>query len=350
MKKIISLVLALSLLLTMAVAVAEGMTAGGDVDAWTAKVTKTAGEDVELTADVIVVGAGGAGLEAASAAGEAGASVIVVEKAAAVGGNTILSGGIFNTEAKSFILEDGRVVGINAVKSDGTKVTLVEDNPENCTVIEGYLQHNGQYEVTVAHDAGSALKATRQRAFDLILLDIMLPDTDGIELCVRLRKTLFCPIIFISCLDDEETIVRAFRMGGDDYLTKPFRGAMLEAHIEAMRRRMQTVYHVPVGIYAIGDRTLHTDEHVLRRGDEILYLSPTEYELLLYFLNNEGRLLEFEQIYQYVWQKPSYGDLRTLFSHVRNLRKKLEENPAQPRHLITVPRCSYRFYARGEQP
>ena len=124
MKKIISLVLALSLLLTMAVAVAEGMTAGGDVDAWTAKVTKTVGEDVEPTADVIVVGAGGAGLAAASAAGEAGASVIVVEKAAAVGGNTILFGGIFNTEAKSFILEDGRVVGVNAVKSDGTKVTL----------------------------------------------------------------------------------------------------------------------------------------------------------------------------------------------------------------------------------
>jgi len=228
------------------------------------------------------------------------------------------------------------------------RILLVDDNQENCTLIESYLRRSGEYDVTTVYDASSALKATRRQIFDLILLDIMLPDLDGIELCVRLRKTLFCPIVFISCLDDEETIVRAFRMGGDDYLTKPFRGAMLEAHIEAIRRRMQTVYHVPTGVYPIGDQTLHTDEHVLHRGEETTYLSPTEFELLLYFINNEGTLLEFEQIYQYVWQKPSYGDLRTLFSHVRNLRKKIEENPAQPRHLITVPRSGYRFLSQGE--
>lgn len=228
------------------------------------------------------------------------------------------------------------------------RILLVDDNQENCTLIESYLNRSGEYEVTTVYDASSALKETRKQAFDLILLDIMLPDLDGIELCVRLRKTLFCPIIFISCLDDEETIVRAFRMGGDDYLAKPFRGAMLEAHIEAIRRRMQTVYHAPTGVYTIGDQTLHTDEHVLRRGEETAYLSPTEFELLLYFINNEGTLLEFEQIYQYVWQKPSYGDLRTLFSHVRNLRKKIEDNPAQPRHLITVPRSGYRYFSQGE--
>lgn len=228
------------------------------------------------------------------------------------------------------------------------RILLVDDNQENCTLIESYLKHSKEYDVTTVYDAASALKATRKQTFDLILLDIMLPDLDGIELCVRLRKTLFCPIIFISCLDDEETIVRAFRMGGDDYLTKPFRSAMLQAHIEAIRRRMQTVYHVPTGTYTIGDQTLYTDEHVLRRGEETVYLSPTEFELLLYFINNEGTLLEFEQIYQYVWQKPSYGDLRTLFSHVRNLRKKIEENPAQPCYLITAPRSGYRFFTKGE--
>lgn len=225
-------------------------------------------------------------------------------------------------------------------------ILLVDDNPENCAVIQGYLLRSGQYSITTVNDAMAALKATRQQKLDLILLDIMLPDIDGIELCVRLRKTLFCPIIFISCLDDEETIVRAFRMGGDDYLTKPFKGAVIEAHIEAIRRRMQTVYHMPTGVYRIGTQTLHTNEHVLRRGEEVTYLSPTEFELLLYFLNNEGKLLEFEQIYQYVWQKPSYGDLRTLFSHVHNLRKKIEEDPAKPVHLVTSPRSGYRFYAQ----
>lgn len=228
------------------------------------------------------------------------------------------------------------------------RILLVEDDLENCAVMEGYLSRSGAYEVTTVHDAASALAATQRKRFDLILLDIMLPDLSGIELCVCLRKTLFCPIVFVSCLDDEETIVRAFRMGGDDYLTKPFRGAMLEAHIEAIRRRMQTVYHAPSGVHRVGDQLLDTGEHVLRRGEQLTYLSPTEFELLLYFINNEGKLLEFEQIYQYVWQKPSYGDLRTLFSHVRNLRKKIEENPAQPRHIVTVPRCGYRFFAEGE--
>lgn len=227
-------------------------------------------------------------------------------------------------------------------------ILLVDDNLENCMVIKGYLMRTGQYEITTVNDAISALNITRKQNFDLILLDIMLPDTNGIELCVMLRKTLFCPIIFISCLDDEETIVRAFRMGGDDYLTKPFKGAMLEAHIEAIRRRMQTIYHAPTGVYKIGNKTLHTNEHILRCGSEDVYLSPTEFELLLYFINNDGKLLEFEQIYQYVWQKPSYGDLRTLFSHVRNLRKKIENDPTNPEHIITMPRSGYRFLSNTQ--
>lgn len=229
------------------------------------------------------------------------------------------------------------------------RILLVEDDQENCAVIQGYLRRSQEYSVTTAHDARTVLELVQRASFDLILLDIMLPDIDGIQLCVRLRKTLFCPIIFISCLDDEETIVRALRMGGDDYLTKPFRGAILEAHIEAIRRRMQTVYHAPSGQRRIADQTLDLQEHVLRRDDEVIYLSPTEFELLLYFVNNDGVLLEFEQIYQAVWRKPSYGDLRTLFSHVRNLRKKIEKNPAEPVHLVTVPRCGYRFFAEGER-
>lgn len=228
------------------------------------------------------------------------------------------------------------------------RILLVEDDLENRLIIEGYLKRSGEYTLTAVGDAGAALSIVKKQPFDLILLDIMLPDIDGIALCVRLRKFLFCPIVFISCLDDEETILRAYHMGGDDYIIKPFGREMLEAHIEAIRRRMQTVYHVPSGTHQIGQQTLYTQEHFLRCDDQVTYLSPTEFELLLYFINNEGALLEFEQIYQYVWEKPSYGDLRTLFSHVRNLRRKIEENPAQPRHLITVPRCGYRFFLKGE--
>lgn len=224
------------------------------------------------------------------------------------------------------------------------QILLTEDDLENCDILSHYLAKSGEYETTVAHNAEEALAAVQRQSFDLILLDIMLPGIDGIELCVQLRKSIYCPILFISCLDDEETIVRALRIGGDNYITKPFRYPVLQAHMEAALWRMQQSGSQTVSDFSIGDMTLSTKEHMLIRDGERIYLSPTEFELLIYFLNNKGTLMRFEDIYQYIWKKPSYGDLRTVFSHVRNLRKKLEIDPSSPRHLTTVPRVGYLFY------
>lgn len=225
------------------------------------------------------------------------------------------------------------------------RVLLVEDDLENCDILLHYLNKIGDYSTVVAHNAQEAYEAVGRYGFDLILLDIMLPGVDGIDICVQLRKTLYCPIIFISCLDDEETIVRAMRMGGDDYLTKPFRYPVLQAHMEAVLRRVH-----PGGVclaedMRFGPYTLSVREHVLIHGQERIYLSPTEFELLRYFLNHQGETLGFEEIYQYIWKKPSYGDLRTVFSHVRNLRKKIEKNPSAPEYILTVPRVGYQFRA-----
>lgn len=229
------------------------------------------------------------------------------------------------------------------------KILLVEDDLENCDILIHYLGKAGNYHTTVAHNASEALEVAKKNAFQLILLDIMLPGMDGIDLCVQLRKSLYCPIIFISCLDDEETIVRAMRMGGDDYLTKPFRYPILQAHMEAALRRMQLGSSRIADDIRIGNYTLSTREHILIKNKEEIYLSPTEFELLVYFINNENTVLRFEEIYQYIWKKPSYGDLRTVFSHVRNLRKKLEENPSAPQFISTVPRIGYRFTCLAEQ-
>jgi DNA-binding response OmpR family regulator len=223
------------------------------------------------------------------------------------------------------------------------RILLVEDDLENCDILIHYLEKIGSYQTTTAHDASEASAAIKSQSFDLILLDIMLPGMDGIDLCVQLRKSMYCPIIFISCLDDEETIVRAMRMGGDDYLTKPFRYPILQAHIEAMFRRMQLGSSRIVDDIQIGNNRLSTREHVLFKNEERIYLSPTEFELLIYFINNENTVLRFEEIYQYIWKKPSYGDLRTVFSHVRNLRKKLEEDPSMPLFISTLPRIGYKF-------
>ncbi len=228
-------------------------------------------------------------------------------------------------------------------------VLLIEDDLENCDILLHYLNKIGEYATVVAHDAKEALEAVKQRNFDLILMDIMLPGMDGIDLCVQLRKTLYCPVIFISCLDDEETIVRAMRRGGDDYLTKPFRYAVLQAHMEAVLRRVNGGGARLAQDICFGPFILSVREHVLIRGDVRIYLSPTEFALLVLFLNHQGETLGFEEIYQYIWKKPSYGDLRTVFSHVRNLRKKLEENPSAPEYIQTVPRVGYRFAAKTEE-
>ncbi len=225
------------------------------------------------------------------------------------------------------------------------KVLLVEDDRENCDILLHYLNKIGGYTTVVVHDAEGAYEAVKRQSFDLILLDIMLPGVDGINICVQLRRTLYCPIIFISCLDDEETIVRAMRMGGDDYLTKPFRYPVLQAHMEAVLRRMNNGGPRMAGDLSFGSFVLSMKEHALIRQGERILLSPTEFELLLYFWNHQDTVLGFEEIYQYIWKKPSYGDLRTVFSHVRNLRKKIEENPSEPVYIQTVPRVGYRFVA-----
>ena len=233
------------------------------------------------------------------------------------------------------------------------KILLVEDDLENCEILGEYLTLSGRYEATIVHDAETALLRVQEQAFDLILLDIILPGKSGIELCARLRQRIYCPIIFISCLADDETIVRAMKLGGDDYLTKPFRYPVLEARIEAVLRRTRQGSGARSGAELIplaGDLTLSARDHTLRRGSEEFFLSPTEFEILMYFIDNPDRVLTFEEIYQHVWKRPSLGDLRTVFSHTHNLRKKIEEDPSRPRLIRTVPRTGYRFVPfDGEQ-
>ena len=222
------------------------------------------------------------------------------------------------------------------------RILMVEDQKKMQGIVRDYFIAKGS-SLICASDGEKALELLSDQKFDLILLDIMMPGMDGIDLCVQLRKSLYCPIIFISCLDDEETIVRAMRMGGDDYLTKPFRYPILQAHMEAALRRMQLGSSRIADNLKIGSHTLSTREHVLIKTNEEIYLSPTEFELLIYFINNENTVLRFEEIYQYIWKKPSYGDLRTVYSHIRNLRMMLEDDPSIPHFISTVPRIGYRF-------
>jgi DNA-binding response OmpR family regulator len=223
------------------------------------------------------------------------------------------------------------------------KILIVEDDPEIIESVRFYLRKRLDFQLTGVPDAIEALNITEKTAFDLILLDIMLPGISGIDLCVQLRHNMFCPIIFISSLDDDETIVKSLNYGGDDYLVKPFTGPVLIARLDANLRRCNRLAVRNTDNIQIGDISLDCSTHIVRKGNTEIYLSPTEFEILYFMMNHRGEILEMETIYYFVWHRPSCGDVRTISVHVSNLRKKIEDSPNNPVHIKTVRRLGYQF-------
>lgn len=221
------------------------------------------------------------------------------------------------------------------------QVLIIEDDPGICEILQFYLKKNNIYKTTFIDNCEDALPKIELIPYDIILLDIMLPGMDGISFCRLLRQKIYCPIIFISCLNDDETIIKALNMGGDDYLEKPFRAPVLMARIEANLRRSQMTH--PEGIKKAKDLTLDMKTHNVTKNGTSIYLSPTEYELLYYLMHHKGRFISFEEIYTAVWQNPSLGDYRSLFVHITNLRKKIEDNPSDRNYIRTHQRDGYIF-------
>lgn len=219
-------------------------------------------------------------------------------------------------------------------------ILLVEDDLEICEILQFYLLEKEEYHVTVVHSAEKALPLVRKRKFDLVLLDIMLQGMDGIDFCRELRKVSYCPVIFISCINDDETIIKALNMGGDDYLVKPFQASVLLARIEANLRRCRMVHEENPQIL-VGELALDAKTHTIRKNGIPLILSPTEYEILYFLMMNKGRFVSFDEIYQAVWHRSSLGDVRALFVHISHLRQKIEKNPSQPVYIRTHMRGGY---------
>ncbi|MEG0779562.1 MAG: response regulator transcription factor [Oscillospiraceae bacterium] len=218
------------------------------------------------------------------------------------------------------------------------RTLLVEDDRELSSIIQLFLTHS-QYEVDAAFTCAEALSFLETIQYDLILLDMVLPDKTGDELCKSICAVCTTPIIFISCLDDSDTIIRALRSGGDDYMVKPLCFDELLARADAIIRRAKP----PV----LGDRrsfrqfTVDTVHHRVLRGDEELLLSTIEYDLLDYMSRHADTLLLYQQIYKAVWNSDSLGDVRTLLVHISSLRKKID--PDKTGIIQTVRGAGYIF-------
>jgi DNA-binding response OmpR family regulator len=235
------------------------------------------------------------------------------------------------------------------------RVLIVEDEPSLQETLAYSLERDG-YEVLTAGDGLDALKVARSQRPDLILLDVMLPGMDGIELCRILRREMDVPILMLTARAEEIDRVVGLEVGADDYLTKPFGMRELLARVRALLRRArmqsQASEAAPAATTAdverhrnlvAGELTIDIDRReVLLRGEKVS-LRPKEYDLLLFLARNRGIVLSRDLILERVWDWNYSGDSRTVDVHVRWLREKIEDDPSDPQRIITVRGVGYRF-------
>ncbi len=205
------------------------------------------------------------------------------------------------------------------------RVLIVEDDEDLAEITQIYFRKEG-YLTDTAGTCAQAEKLLKTGEYDLILLDIVLPDARGDDLCRTIRSFGHCPIIFMSCLDDSDTIVAALKSGGDDYMVKPVNYKELLARAEAVIRRSANANSSGGSIRHYKYFDVDTVRHQVIRDGKNLELSTTEYSLLETFLQNPNTLLLYSELYKSVWGSDSLGDNRTVMVHISNLRKKLDPN------------------------
>jgi len=226
------------------------------------------------------------------------------------------------------------------VNSPARTVLVVDDEPTLVAALKYNLEREG-YRVLTAADGGAALDVARSRRPDLLVLDLMLPVMDGLEVCRALRREMSVPILMLTAKGEEIDKVVGLEIGADDYVTKPFGMRELLARVRALLRRVEPTAETEV--LATGDLEIDLKRREARRDGRPLELKPKELELLLYFVRNRGRAFTREQLLRDVWGYDFLGDSRTVDVHIRWLRQKIEAEPAKPVRLITVRGVGYRF-------
>jgi len=220
------------------------------------------------------------------------------------------------------------------------RILVVEDEPSLAMGLQDDLRLEG-YEIEVVADGESACERAVANRFDLIILDVMLPGKDGFEVCRELRRSGFhTPIILLTARAQESDKVLGLDLGADDYVTKPFSPRELRARVNALLRR--AAGELPE-IYHFGDVDLDFTRAEVRRGGKPVEITPLEFKLLAALIRHRGRVLSRDKLLDEVWGRGVFVTDRVIDTHVTNLRKKVEPEPAEPRYLISVRGIGYRF-------
>ena len=226
-----------------------------------------------------------------------------------------------------------------------SRILLVEDDERIRTSMRLSLEDEG-YDVEETESGEEALEAHARslvgQSFDVIVVDIMLPGMDGFACCRELRKVSSVPIIMVTALTDTANVVAGLEAGADDYVTKPFEPKELAARIRALLRRARATDGGPVSL-VFGDLEILPEAGVVRSRGEEVHLTRTEFLLLCELAANSGKVLSREQLLERVWSYDYFGDGRLVDVHVRRLRTKVEKDPSDPRHVLTVRGLGYKL-------
>ena len=230
-------------------------------------------------------------------------------------------------------------------------ILLVEDE-ENIREALKYILTQENYSVTIASDGSEGLSLAQELNPDLILLDVMLPEIDGMELCKIIRRASDVPIIMLTARSEEVDKVLGLEIGADDYITKPFSKHELLARIRAVLRRVTSnteQHEVTSEILQSGKITLNKKSHIVTIHGINLDFSPREFSLLQLLMENQNRALSRDQMLESIWGEDWYGDTRTVDVHVRWLRQKIEVDSANPKIIVTVRGVGYRFDSQSAE-
>jgi len=229
------------------------------------------------------------------------------------------------------------------MSSRTARILVVEDEPALVETISYNLSREG-YEVRAERDGIAGLQAAQTDLPDLVILDLMLPGMDGLDVCRQLRRTSAVSILMLTARNDEVDKVVGLEMGADDYVTKPFSMRELMARVKALLRRNAAPQALPAQPpLKYGPFALDGSRHEIRRNGKPLVLTPLEYNLLEFLLRNHGATFSRETLLEKVWGYDYAGDSRTVDVHIRSLREKIEDTPGAPRRILTVRGVGYRL-------
>lgn len=226
------------------------------------------------------------------------------------------------------------------------KLLVVDDEP---LLLKGlkYSLEQESYVIDTAMDGDEALTKALANNYDLIVLDLMLPKIDGLEVCRKIREESMVPIIILTAKEEDTSKILGLEYGADDYLTKPFNVLELKARIKAILRRVHANdVHLPTNIMKIDDFTINTLGRKVSHKDQEINLTAKEFDLLLLLASNPNKVYSREELLEIIWGYEYFGDLRTVDVHIRRLREKIEKKSSQPEYILTKWGVGYYFKSK----